>query len=135
MFVSRFFTGALNLIYDYSIKPENKIVRIVAEGNYSIKDIKKLVEIITSDKRYIPEFNSIVDIRKVKYTPAISEVLEISDFIISMKKSFKAKVTLVVNGELLYNLFKLSSNRSKKNGIRFEIFKDIEKAEKWVEEA
>ena len=123
------------MIYDYSILPEKKIVRIVADGNYSISDIKKLVEIITSDERYMPEFNSIVDIRKVKYTPVISEVMQISDFIITMKNSFKAKVTLVVNGELLYNLFKLSANHSKKNGIKFEIFTDLEKAEKWIDEA
>ena len=123
------------MIYDYSISPEKKIVRIVADGDYSISDIKKLVEIITNDERYRPEFNSIVDIRKVKYTPVICEVMEISDFIIAMKKSFKAKVTLVVNGELLYNLFKLSANHSKNNGVRFEIFTDLEKAEKWIYES
>ena len=122
------------MIYDYSISPETKFVHIIANGNYSINDIKKLVEIITSDERYRPDFNSIVDIRKVKYTPIISEIMEISDFIITMKNSFKAKVALVVNGELLYNLFKLSANRSKKSGIKFEIFTDLEKAKNWIAE-
>ena len=121
------------MIYDYSISPKKKIVRIVADGNYSIANIKSLVELITSDERYMPDFNSIVDIRKVKYTPVVSEVMEISDFILTMKNSFKAKVALVVNGELLYNLFKLSSNRSKINGIKFDIFTDLEKAKNWIE--
>ncbi len=123
------------MIYDYSISPETKFVHTIANGNYSIKDIKKLVEIITSDERYKPDFNSIIDIRKVKYTPVISEILEISDFIITMKNSFKAKVALVVNGEFLYTLFKLSANRSKKNGIKFDIFTDLEKAKNWIAES
>ena len=119
--------------YDYSISPETKFVHIIANGNYSISDIKKLVKIIISDERYRPDFNSIVDIRKVKYTPVVSEIIEISDFILTMKNSFKAKVALVVNGELLYNLFKLSANHSKKNGIKFDIFTDSEKAKNWIE--
>jgi len=73
------------LIYDYFISPETKFVHAIAKGNYSIKDIKKLVEIIISDERYKPYFNPIIDIRKVKYTPVVSEILEISDFIITMK--------------------------------------------------
>ncbi len=120
------------MIYDYSISPEKKIVHIVADGNYSIANIKNLVELITHDERYMPDFNSIVDIRKVKYTPVVSEIMEISDLILTMKNSFKAKVALVVNGELLYNLFKLSANRSKKNGIKFEIFTDLEEAKFWI---
>lgn len=122
------------MIYNYSISPEKKIVYIAANGNYSIADIKKLIEIITGNERYRPEFNSIVDIRKVKYTPVVSEVMELSDFIITMKESFKAKVSLVVNSEFLCNLFKISANHSKKNGIRFEIFTDLDKAEKWINE-
>jgi len=120
------------LIYDYSISSETKFVHIIANGNYSIKDIKKLVEIIISDERYKPDFNSIIDIRKVNYTPVVSEILEISDFIITMKNSFKAKVALLVNGELHYKLFKLSANRSKKSGINFDIFTDLEKTKNWI---
>ncbi|MCD6396543.1 MAG: hypothetical protein J7L71_03305 [Spirochaetaceae bacterium] len=121
------------MIYNYSISPEKKIVRITADGNYSIANIKNLVELITKDDRYMPDFNSIVDIRKVKYTPVVSEIMEFSDFILTMKNSFKAKVVLVVNGELLYNLFNLSANHSNKNGIRFDIFTDIEKAKNWID--
>ena len=120
------------MIYDYSILPEKKFVHIIANGNYSINDIKNLVELVTNDERYRPEFNSIVDIQDVKYTPVISEIIDFSDFIITMKKSFKAKVALVVKGEILYNLFKISSHHSNKNGIKVDIFNDLQKAKHWI---
>ncbi len=123
------------MIYDYSISPENKIVHIIAEGNYSINDIKKLIRIIECDERYKPEFNSLVDIQKIKYTPVVSEIIEFSDFIITMKKSFKAKIALVVKGEILYNLLKIASHHTHKNGISVDIFNDLEKAEKWIDES
>ena len=123
------------MIYNYSISTEKKIVHIVAEGNYSISEIKNLVELVTNDEKYIPYFNSIVDIQKVKYIPVVSEMMEISDFFVIMKNSFKAKVALVVSGGLHYNLFKLSTNRSRKSGIKFEIFTDLEKAKNWIAES
>lgn len=122
------------MLYDYSISPETKFVHIIANGNYSIGDIKNLVELVTSDERYRPEFNSIVDIRDVKYTPVVSEIIEFSDFIITMKKSFKSKVALIVKGEILYNLFKISSHLSNKNGIKIDIFTDLQKAKIWISE-
>jgi len=122
------------LIYDYSISPETRFVHIIANGNYSISDIKNLIELVTNDERYRPEFNSIVDIQDVKYTPVVSEIIDFSNFIITIKKSFEAKVALVVKGEILYNLFKISSHLSNKNGIKVDIFTDLEKAKNWITE-
>ena len=92
-------------------------------------------ELVTNDERYRPEFNLLINIQDVKYIPVVSEIMEISDFFIIMKNSFKAKVALLVNGELLYTLFKLSINRSRKSGIKFDIFTDMEKAKKWINES
>lgn len=122
------------MIYDYSISPETRFVHIIANGNYSISDIKNLIELVTNDERYRPEFNSIVDIQDVKYTPVVSEIIDFSNFIITIKKSFEAKVALVVKGEILYNLFKISSHLSNKNGIKVDIFTDLEKAKNWITE-
>jgi len=120
--------------YDYSISPENKFVHVIGKGNYGINDIKKLVSIITNDKRYNSDFNSIIDIRNVKYTPAVSEIIELSDFFIVMKKSFKSKVAIVVKSELLFNLFKISSHYTNKNNIKTNIFLDSSKAREWIDE-
>jgi len=120
--------------YDYSISPENKFVHVIGKGEYGIKDIKKLVKIVTSDERYCSDFNSIIDIRDVKYTPIVSEVIELSDFFIVMKKSFKSKVAIVVKSEMLYNLFKISAHYTNKNNIKTNIFIDLEKAKEWFDQ-
>ena len=118
--------------YDYSISPENKFVHVIGRGEYGIKDIKKLVKIITSDERYRSDFNSIIDIRNVKYTPVVSEIIELSEFFILMKKSFRSKVAMVVKSELLYNLFKLSSHYTNKSNIKTNIFIDLGEAREWL---
>ena len=118
--------------YTLSILPDHKIVRITAKGKYSIGDIKRLIEIVTRDKDYRPDYNSLIDIREVRYTPVVSEIMDFSSFIGTVKESFKAKVALLVRGEVLYNLFTLSSRLSRQKGINVYIFNDHEKAEEWI---
>lgn len=118
--------------YNFFILPEQKYVRITAKGKYSIGDIKTLIEIVTQDEHYNPAFNSLVDIREISYTPVVSEIMDFADFIKAAKQCFKAKVALVVKGDVIYNLFKLSSNLSRKDGIMVSIFTDITEAESWI---
>ncbi len=118
--------------YTLSILPRHKLVRITAEGQYSIGDIQRLIEIVVQDKDYRSDYNSLIDIREVKYTPVVSEIMDFSTFIGTIKKSFQAKVALLVKSEVLYNLFTLSSRLSRQKGINVYIFNDPEKAEKWI---
>lgn len=67
---------------------EKSLVTITPKGTYSVKDITALMMIVVSDPLYKPEYDLIVDIRDVKYTPIVSEILQISKFIITMKKNF-----------------------------------------------
>lgn len=60
--------------YTLSILPKHKLVRITAEGQYSIGDIQRLIEIVVQDKDYRSDYNSLIDIREVKYTPVVSEI-------------------------------------------------------------
>ncbi len=122
----------VDLEYNFFISPEQNYVHIKAEGKYSIGDIKTLIEVVTHDERYNPSFNSLVDIRNISYTPVVSEIMDFADFIKATKQFFKAKVALVVKGDVIYNLFKLSSHLSRKNGIMVSIFNDITEAEAWI---
>ncbi|GEM_PF-6188482 len=49
-----------------------------------------------------------------------------------MKQSFNGKVALVVKGDVVYNLFKISSHLSRENGILVSIFNNITEAEEWI---
>ncbi len=122
----------LSVIYDYSISNKLKFVHIIGKGKYSIEDIKKLVKIIISDEKYSSDFNSLIDIRQVIYTPVVSELMDLSDFFIIMKDSFKSKVALVVKNELMCTLFKISTHIPNKNNIKTNIFTDQEKAMEWL---
>ena len=120
--------------YTYNVSTEMKCTTITPSGKYSLKDIKSLISMVISDPDYNPEFNVLLNLREVKYTPVVSEIIEISDFIVTMKKSFRAKTAIITKSELMYQMFKLSAHYTSKQGLRSNVFKDIDLAKKWLNE-
>ena len=93
-----------------------------------MKDIKKLIHLIIDDPHYKITFNTLIDIRAIQYTPVVSEISVISDFIVSLKHYFKGKTAIVAEGELIYSMFKLSTLLITKQGLKSSIFHNPEEA-------
>ena len=122
----------VNLIYKLEISEETNLMTVTAKGTYSLNDIMDLIYIVIKDPRYIPTYNAIIDLRELKYTPVISEIFKLSEFFISSKQHFKSKTGLVTNNESLYNLFKLSTMFVVKEGLKSNIFRNMEEALAWI---
>ena len=107
---------------------------IIPSGKYSLKDIKSLISLVVSDPDYNPDYNVIVNLREVNYTPVVSEIIEISDFVVTIKQSFRAKTAIITKSELMYQMFKLAAHYTSKQGLRSNIFKDMDTAKEWLSE-
>ena len=108
------------------------MVNITPKSAYSVKDITALMMIVVSDPLYQPEYDLIVDLRDVKYTPIVSEILQISKSIVTMKEHFKGKTALIASGDLLYSMFKITAQYTSGRGVEANIFRDIEEALAWI---
>ncbi len=122
------------MIYELDISDENNLVTVTPKGPYSRKDILNLILIVVRDPLYKPIYNSIIDLRFIKYDLVISDVFAISEFILSVKKCFRRKTALVVHGEPLYNMFKLSAMFVSRQGLNTNIFHDPKEALAWIVE-
>lgn len=120
------------MTYKIDISKENSLVTIQPTGIYSAKDITALMLIVVNDPLYKPEYNRIVDIRDVEYTPIVGEILQISQFVVSMKKHFKGKTAIIATGELLYSMFKVTAQYTSRKGLKTNIFRDKEEALAWI---
>ena len=120
------------MIYKLEISEEKNLMTVTVKGTYSLNEIMDLIYIVINDPRYKPTYNSIIDLRELKYTPVISEIFKLSEFFISSKQHFKSKTGLVTNNESLYNLFKLSTMFVVKEGLKSNIFRNMEEALAWI---
>ena len=120
------------VVYKLKISEKENLVTVTARGNYSLKDIKKLIHLIVEEPHYQSKFNIIIDISGIIYTPIVSEIKVISDFLVSLKHYFKGITAIVAEGELIYSMFKLSTLLINKQGLRSNIFTSIEEALAWI---
>ena len=120
--------------YTYNISNKMRRTIVTPSGRYSLTDIKKLISTVVSDPDFNPEYNVLLNLSGVKYIPVVSEIIEISDFIVTMKQSFRAKTAIITKSELMHQMFKLSAHYTSKQGLRSNVFKDIDFAIKWLDE-
>ena len=120
------------MTYNLDISEEKNLATITPKGTCTIIDMKALVYILIKDPLYIPTLDLLIDKREMKYTPVISEVLEVSNFVIPLKHHFKGKIAIVANGELLYDMFKLSSRFTSSKDFYSNIFHNPEEALAWI---
>ena len=97
---------------------------VIPSGDYSFKKIK--------DPLHKPTYNLPIDIRDVNYTPVVSKIFAISEFVISFKRIFKEKTAIVAKGEILYNMFIFSAMFVVKQGLDTYIFHNQEEALAWI---
>ena len=120
------------MIYKLDISEQDNLVKVTPEGNYSMNNVLDLIQIILENPLYKPTNNILVDMRNMKYTPVINEIFAISEFIVSMKKHFRAKTAMVVQGDVLYTMFKLSTMFVVKQGLKSNVFHNVEDALTWL---
>lgn len=121
------------MIYKLKISKNEKLVTVTARGSYSLKDIKTLIHLIIEEPHYKSNFNILIDITDIIYTPIISEIKVISDFLVSLKHYFKGTTAIVAEGELIYSMFKLSTMLINKQGLKSSIFSTVEEALAWIQ--
>jgi len=120
------------VVYKLKISKNENLVIVTARGSYSLKDIKSLIHLIVEEPHYKTNFNIIIDITGIIYTPIISEIKVISDFLVSLKHYFKGTTAIVAESELIYSMFKLSTQLINKQGLKSNIFSTIEEALDWI---
>jgi len=120
------------MVYKLRISENENLVTVTARGSYSLKDIKRLIHLIVDEPHYKTSFNIIIDITGITYTPIVSEINVISDFLVSLKHYFKGITAIVAERELIFSMFKLSTLLINKQGMHSSIFKTIDEALLWI---
>ena len=122
------------MTYDLTISDEDNLVTVTPKGTCTIIDMKALVYLVINDPLYKPTYDLLIDKREVKYTPIVCEVLEVSQFLAPLKQHFEGKIAIVIDSELFYSMFKLSSQYMSKNRLNSNVFHDPGEALVWIKD-
>lgn len=119
----------MGLCYSY----DDKMLRIVGEGDYTAQDLKDLLVAAISDPRTRPGIPTLMDIRRSEATRTNDELVSIVDFLGSKRdRSVPLRCAVVATGDLRFGLSRMVSVYVERYGVELRVFRDVESAEAWL---
>lgn len=88
--------------FKYKIFQQQTIIVVQAENVIDIHSCIQAMRDVVMDNNFDPQFNIIVDLRKMDYDPSTSELFQIRDSLNALYRHFKGKIILVTTKEILY---------------------------------
>jgi hypothetical protein len=116
----------------YEISDQKNLIQIVQQEYYSFCDFKSLVEAIIQDPRYKPEYNVLIDLRGIKYTPVVRDMMVLSEYMSNLIEHYKGSTAIITHNCTHHYLLKLATIQAGKNGFKSRIFCEPEYAQLWL---
>jgi len=119
----------LPISYQFS----GKTIWVTLSGQYSYAEIEQASAKILNDPAFTDDMNLLLDARQVTVNPTLAEVKQRAMFLKSVVQKRPGKIVLVVADTLRYGLGRMLSIYAQMEGVKVEVFMDIEQARQRLE--
>lgn len=119
--------------YEINISVQRKLVSVKPYGEYDLRGIQNLIDEIIKNPRFDPSYDIILDQLDTKYSPLVGEIYELCKFLAKRKSSFQGKTAIIIENDVLHNLYKLATMFMAKEGMTTYLFKTVDEALDWLE--
>jgi hypothetical protein len=110
-----------------------KTIWVTLAGQYSFAEIEQAAARILNDPAFTDDMNLLLDARLVTVNPTLAEVRARAMFLNSVARNRPGKIVLVVADTLRYGLGRMLSIYAQMEGVKVEVFMDIEQARQRLE--
>lgn len=120
-----------SMVFEFDILEAESLVAIRVEGvgNFQ-KGIESILK-VANDDRFKPEFNVLVDLCRLHYSPSLAELHDFASVLISLKERCSGKAALIVSNFLHFGIGKLLSRLLNMAGINVQVFHTASDAVRW----
>ena len=120
--------------FTWSIETRGRLLTIVGSGPADYGVSVETMRSIAVDPRYRPEFDVLVDVRKLDYVASLQEVRQFVDWMVKLVV-FKGRMAIVVSDSLQFGAGRQFSAHAEMRGREIEIFMEMESARRWIGQA
>lgn len=106
---------------------------ITLSGQYSIEDGKQVYQAILKDPRFREGMNLLFDANQSAANPGLDEIRDRVAFLKSVVGHTSGRIAVVVSDTLRYGLVRMISIYGEMEGLNIQAFKELEKAQLWLE--
>lgn len=118
------------LVYDVKLDTQRIFIRSV--GRISNREIVAVIADIVTDEDYDPQFTALIDLRPSTFELLRENINQLSNIIERIQISHQNRIALVINNEQIFSVARTFCRLARSKGLSAEVFKEIEKAEEWL---
>ncbi len=119
------------MVFEFDILEAESLVAIRVEGAGNFQKGLESILRVANDDRFKPEFNVLVDLCRLHYSPSLAELHDFASVLISLKEKCSGKAALVVSNFFHFGLGKLLSHLLSLAGINVQVFRTASDAVHW----
>lgn len=118
-----------------SYQISGKTIRVTLSGKNETDDIRQVVARILSDPAFADDLHLLLDSRESTANPSVAQIRARAVLLKSVVEDRPVRIAFLVSGTLRYGLARMFSVYAQMEGLNIEVFKDIDEACHWIEQA
>jgi hypothetical protein len=122
------------LPFGYTISESEKIVRLVANGSVNFTDAFVTAVNVAADSSFSPHHGVLVDLREMVLYDDVENQEWFVRAVPELRKPFRGWIAVVIEHGFRRAVVEIIREQLAKRDLDFEVFADLEAAERWLAE-
>jgi hypothetical protein len=121
--------------FEFRIDKEERIVYSTLSGELNVNELIEGLTEVLADEDFEPGISGITDLRSLRWESDQEDLRRLTRFVIEHKDRIgKSRSAVVVSGDRAYGMTRMFEVFSEQSSLEIGVFRDIDKARKWVTE-
>jgi hypothetical protein len=118
---------------EFRIDKDDGIVYGTLKGEVNVEEILAAMEHLVQSEEYEPNLNGITDLRAMKWESDQGDLRKLVHFLIEHRKKIgRSRSAVVVSGDRTYGMSRMFEVFSEQAPLKVRVFRDFDKAKRWV---
>ncbi len=122
------------MAFEFALSDRDRRIQVTARGQVDFRESLAAGVALTKRPDFQPHYGVLVDLREIEFAPKTPEIEHFGRDLARFKESFQGRIAVVVEGQLMFGLARMTCSVADASGFPMRPFTDLEEACAWLEE-
>ncbi len=122
------------MAFEFTLSGRDRRIQVTAHGPMDFRESLAAGVTLTKRPDFQPHYGVLADLREIEFAPSAPEIEHFGRALARFKESFQGRIAVLVKGQLMFGLARMTCSVAEANGFPMRPFTDLEEACAWLEE-
>ena len=121
------------MAFEFACSAGDRRILVTACGPIDFRESLAAGVTLTGRPDFQPNYGALVDLREIEFVPGTSQIEHFGRALAGFKESFQGRIAILVAGNLMFGLARMTCSVAEANGFLMRPFTDQEEAHAWLD--